>query len=398
MRPAAPAIAIFNVMGALRARERQNSSCKVDGAALVQHIRAMISSHALHWIAKHKRRLAATLAMLLLFQLSNRIPIPGLPDALFQYRESPMFSISGGGIYAWMLAVAVLELALLAFSRLRNSDWVEGGHVYPGAKLVALLSLALVVYQTYSAIAGMWTYVLPGSYPSWFNLAVISTTAAAGLIATMLIAAAIDRFGLGFGFWTLILWVTAKPLASDLFDLLARLRFRLNAEELIYQQWEVWIQMALVVIAAGLAATFVRLTVEGGEKNPLNSVWPFFMSALLSPLTFQLLFIFLSQVFGPESVQNLFRSYYFGFWWIVDTLMTLIFVWIYSRGDIPARLFWAGIVAAGIAAALPMLTFAIFTSFEGSAVNSAPLKFVIAAAALRYLSGMAWENKEKSPA
>lgn len=162
------------------------------------------------------RRLAITVAALLVYRLGALIPLPGISFEALRYLGGAAIeriSIVGLGIAPFLTVLIFAELAKILFPRLRYWEGADPRH---GARLSRILvALAILVAAVQAlGIAGALEDIAslveePGPR---FRFACVATLAAGSAVVIWL-ADQITRHGLGSGAWLLLVtpWVADLP-------------------------------------------------------------------------------------------------------------------------------------------------------------------------------------------
>jgi SecY len=161
-------------------------------------MRGLTMPHAL------RRRLMITLAALTVCMLMARVPIPGvLIYASIEQQALARFSVMALGLYPWLSAVALAELAALFLPARWTASFTRGGHADPFARMVVAGALVIAALQAYGvAIALEANAGIPLGGEAFRFGAIASMTAATALL--VLLAAVITHRGVGHGFWVFL--------------------------------------------------------------------------------------------------------------------------------------------------------------------------------------------------
>jgi hypothetical protein len=157
------------------------------------------------------RPVLVTLVALAVYRLGHYIPLPGVEHEALQDmingslagNSISRVSLLALGVIPWFSAVALVEFAILVFDQKHEFALAKNGHADPFHPWVITLAIALAIYQSTgiaTAFQAMQNLVVdPGPMFQWTT----ALTLTAGVALTMVIAKAIDSYGIGRGFWVL---------------------------------------------------------------------------------------------------------------------------------------------------------------------------------------------------
>jgi preprotein translocase subunit SecY len=260
-------------------------------------------------LSDFQRRIAITIAALVLYRFEVWVPAPGVDvAALSRYAEQSQSalwnntaqygSIVAIGLTAAFSIYVVFEFAKLIFSDVR--DW--GTETAAGAtrreRGLAIVILALTAFQAYGVSVGLSHLAGPDTAD---HLQIVREPGAAftfGFIASNIagtalllwLASIITRYGIGSGFWVLYLFPAMAEASSLPFTLAARTGAGDIAASLSLILLVVMIVMSAIAIT--LARRWLTLADQTAPARPSSTglraraigvlVWPGFIALAIS--------------------------------------------------------------------------------------------------------------------
>jgi preprotein translocase subunit SecY len=226
------------------------------------------------------RRLAVTLAALVVYRIASHIPLPGLDFTILNTLNGgaiERLSIMALGFLPWVAAVTLAELASLVLPPRYTAAFCRHGHANPFSPWVIVAALIFTVLQGYGVSVALEamkdTVVTPGlAFTATAIGSYVGCTALAILLAYL-----ISQYGIGFGFWVLL----AAAVLTDV---------RMFFTTLYSGVAEGFLSPAItllsvgVLVAAALAVVVLVLARRDQGRDRLEPlVWPIFIYAAVSP-------------------------------------------------------------------------------------------------------------------
>jgi len=255
------------------------------------------------WWLVNRRALFVTAVCLVIWRLLEQIPVSDVIPAfittrLYALSNGPGFfaaigpnslpiasvSLAYEGIGPYVEALIIMSLVTAISARLGGMAGEPHGRVSL-ARWTRVLAMGLAVGQAYGLTVLYQNSNPPAFGPlDWSARLAVCLALAGGTAITILLADALDEFGLGFGNGALILYALG-PLGSEVHRLAGYFASTPSVEAL-YKPVALWAAFTVVLTIAGVA---VLLAVRRVNPTELRVLW----SGVLRPPQFALYVVFL---------------------------------------------------------------------------------------------------------
>ena len=274
------------------------------------------------WSLVDRRALAATALCLVAWRLLGQIPISNVTSAFITTRldnlsglglfpaigpnSIPLASYSVGeiGIAPYVEALIVMSLLTLISSRVRDMARNAEGRVTL-TRWARALALLLTLGQAYGLTVLYQNTIPPVFGPlDWFTRLAVCLELAGGTALMILLADAMDEFGLGFGNGALIFYALG-PLGTEVHRIAGYFATSPSAEAL-YRPLALWAAFTVGVTIAGVAVLLAVRRVSAPTTKKVASrptALRLLMSGVLRPPQFTFAIMFL-----PTIVANYYAS------------------------------------------------------------------------------------------
>ena len=220
------------------------------------------------------RRLLFTAGVLLLYRVGCRVPFPGLDTeaarAATQTLKSEFLSIFGLGVTPFLSVLFFFEFIKLIVPPLSRWEASESGHAQKLSRIVYLLALVIAGFQARGVTIALRdaSLLLDGS--GW-DL-VVPLTLVGGTALLCWLGEQITRYGLGNGFWLLVITPTLAILVQNSAGSVELVRMgALKAEVLFAELVFFAVATALIVMTSRTNGASPESRVSGAG---FASVWP----------------------------------------------------------------------------------------------------------------------------
>lgn len=234
------------------------------------------------------RSLMVTAVCLVVWRLLEQIPVGDVTRAfittrLYNLSNGPGFFVAIGpnslpfaslsigsiGIAPYIGALILMSVATAVSARLSDMARDPGGRVSL-ARWTRALGILLALGQAYG-FSMLYQNTSPAAFGplDWSARLAVCLTLAGGTSLVILLADALDDFGLGFGYGAVMLYALAS-LGSEVHRIAAYFASAPSAEAL-YKPMAVWTAFTLGTTVAGVAALLAVRRIEGTELRVLMS-------------------------------------------------------------------------------------------------------------------------------
>ena len=283
-------------------------------------------SHSIEpWIAILKQRriqLLVTGFALFVYFAGFHIPLPFMPQEMASnVRLAKPFSIFALGLSSWVYSVAIAELLLLIFPRLRVDSRLENRHANPFGQRVVAFAVIISFFQGLGVANAMAALAQPQSTAGFLSVFPAAISLAAGLAIVIALAGLIERSGIGMGFWVMLVAGAIFGMARDIGEIPNMLANRSTT----FQDFVFWGLVSTLSITITVYLIKVR---QSNDREDISLLlWPFVVAEIfLGPIMMILQYIL------PMGWQA-FLSAHFGIYFALHGVLVLVFVFIYSRNE-----------------------------------------------------------------
>lgn len=265
------------------------------------------------------------------------IPLPFMPQEMASnVRLAKPFSIFALGLSSWVYSVAIAELLLLIFPRLRVDSRLENRHANPFGQRVVAFAVIISFFQGFGLANAMAALAQPQSTASFTSVFPAATSLAAGLTIIIALARLIERSGIGMGFWVMLVAGAIFGVTRDIGEIPNMLADRSTT----FQDFVFWALASVLSIT--IMVYLIKVRQSNGREDIGPLLWPFIVAEIfLGPILMILQYIL------PTGWQA-FLSAHFGIYFALHGVLVLVFIFIYSRDGKFPLLKWLTVLVVGL--------------------------------------------------
>jgi hypothetical protein len=293
------------------------------------------------WIAILKQRqtqLLVTGFALLAYFAGFHIPLPFIPQEMpSNVQLANRFSVFALALSPWIYSVAVAELLLLIFPRLRADSRLENRHANPFGERVVAFAFIISFFQGLGLANAMAALAQPQLTTSYLSLFPAAISLTAGLAIVIALAGLIERPGIGMGFWVMLVAGAIFSLANRVTEIPSMVA---NGRA-TYSDLLIWGILSILSIAA--LVSLVMLHQRKGHDAIGILIWPWILGdVLLTPILAALQFAL------PIEWSGFLFSHSIFFFTLINGLLVLSLVTIYSGHKNSSPLKWLTLIVLAL--------------------------------------------------